>query len=647
VSRRRRWLPPMPMAMAALGLALVSVGRAAPASADGPSIDAYAYRAHLLRAGESVSVFVSVGSVDPNLTVTIDGVGLLTDGFVQRMTPSGLYFCPDGSGCYPCPVAHSCFSTGLILTIDVRAQGHRELPITVTEGNGRVTRTSLPLDIRPAADRDADGMPDWWESRYQLSDAYGSQGTGPGDDPDGDGRTNLEEFRRGTNPRATHTTWFAEASSGDRGQGIEQCFRLTSLAAHNPGYDSYSGWVTLIGDDGRRSEPSGPFGCPMWRVYHPGERVVAAIVESTAPVLAERIAVSGTRVYPPTTPATPTAISSTGVPAPSTRWLFADGGTDGVADAFYLFFNPGARPLDVTMTYRRDDGRLLLRRVRTVGPGARLTVWVNADEPSLGRVPAFTEITASAPVLVERAWRFDPQGRTVTQASASPGSAAPAPRWIFPDVDGRDRTEAAVVVANPSGRAAIVDVTLLYEQQDERRIGALSIPAGGRVAIPARQLEGLAGTRASVEVASRSDVGLVAERTIVGHDAEGPWRLASAGATLAGIEWALPTAEHSSDLVITNVSTAPATIQLRFATTAEFESDVVKTVVVPARRRLVYPLGGTPTDPQFPFRPGRVTVTSQAAAGPPADVVVELVRRGKDFGASRDRAAGLIAGRIR
>ena len=31
----------------------------------------------------------------------------------------------------------------------------------------------------------------------------------------------------------------------------------------------------------------------------------------------------------------------TGVEAPATHWHFADGGTDGVLDTFYLFYNPG------------------------------------------------------------------------------------------------------------------------------------------------------------------------------------------------------------------------------------------------------------------------------------------------------------------
>jgi uncharacterized repeat protein (TIGR02543 family) len=46
-----------------------------------------------------------------------------------------------------------------------------------------------------SADSDADGLPDDWEQTY-----FGMLLASPGGDPDGDGRTNLEEYQNGTNP---------------------------------------------------------------------------------------------------------------------------------------------------------------------------------------------------------------------------------------------------------------------------------------------------------------------------------------------------------------------------------------------------------------------------------------------------------------
>ena len=55
------------------------------------------------------------------------------------------------------------------------------------------------LEFVPPPDRDADGMPDAWETQYGLNPDDASDASG---NLDGDGYTNLEEFQRGTDPRA-------------------------------------------------------------------------------------------------------------------------------------------------------------------------------------------------------------------------------------------------------------------------------------------------------------------------------------------------------------------------------------------------------------------------------------------------------------
>lgn len=50
----------------------------------------------------------------------------------------------------------------------------------------------MNLNIVAPADTNANGLPDAWEACYGVSD--------PNADPDGDGQTNLQEFRANTNP---------------------------------------------------------------------------------------------------------------------------------------------------------------------------------------------------------------------------------------------------------------------------------------------------------------------------------------------------------------------------------------------------------------------------------------------------------------
>ncbi|MBN1673309.1 MAG: hypothetical protein JXR37_19845, partial [Kiritimatiellae bacterium] len=51
---------------------------------------------------------------------------------------------------------------------------------------------------------DDDGLPDWWERYY-----FGSTAPAPEEDPDGDGISNLQEYRKGTDPREAPCTFAA------------------------------------------------------------------------------------------------------------------------------------------------------------------------------------------------------------------------------------------------------------------------------------------------------------------------------------------------------------------------------------------------------------------------------------------------------
>ncbi|MDQ2949109.1 MAG: hypothetical protein M3Y27_24750, partial [Acidobacteriota bacterium] len=78
------------------------------------------------------------------------------------------------------------------------------------QGNGAMT-FSLGFETGAALtyDSDGDGLPDWWSQKYfghptgQARDL-----SRPGDDPDGDGKTNLQEYILGSNPTVADSAAF-------------------------------------------------------------------------------------------------------------------------------------------------------------------------------------------------------------------------------------------------------------------------------------------------------------------------------------------------------------------------------------------------------------------------------------------------------
>lgn len=583
-------------------------------------------------AGDAFEVFVvadapATGDVD----VFLDGLGVLWDSFVLRLPDHPATSClPSNSPeCRRCPAGRRCFRRE-VAADPATAPGRYQLPLTVTDATGRTTRTAVGIDVRAPRDADADGLPDAWEFLYfgfpRTDATFGADG-----DPDGDGVRNLDEFRNDTNPVARYSRHFAEGSAGDRAPA----HALRALVADLE-HDGDRAWFRVVGDGGRRYVAT--FGGSIDSYSWQADRVVALIVETVAPAAVERGVGYTVGARTDSAPFRTRAIE------PASRWYFADGGSDGTLDTFYLTYNPTATPVEATITYRLANGAVARQSRRTIEPGTRTTIWTNVDDAPLGRVEASAEITATAPIVVERAWRFDPPGRTVTQPLATPGSDRPSTRWIVPDVDGSTAFDTTVVIANAAPQAAVVEVSLIYGDRPPASIGQVRIPPRGRTSLPVRQLPGLAGTRASVEVVSTNGALVVVERTFTGRDAAGWWRLAAAGAPAPSRRWVWPRSQAgtSTDLVLTNLSRFDAQVEVYFGKSDSyvFDNFVTKLVTIPARRRIVYPIGVD--DPAYPYTPGITRVTSQPTARGTAEIVAEMVSYAAGDLGPRTRAGGVL-----
>lgn len=117
---------------------------------------------------------------------------------------------------------HACFHT---FTVDANSAGSYRLILTnATQPTSVLQLTNAILTI--LADSDGDALPDAWESSYPDA-------TDAGTDSDGDGLTNLQEYRSGTDPTDSlshlrvESIWLTNGGSAAR---------LTFVAASNKTY---------------------------------------------------------------------------------------------------------------------------------------------------------------------------------------------------------------------------------------------------------------------------------------------------------------------------------------------------------------------------------------------------------------------------
>jgi uncharacterized repeat protein (TIGR01451 family) len=484
-----------------------------------------------------------------------------------------------------------------------------------TLANNTATATSHTPGVNPS-DTDNDALPNDWETRFGLDPGSGGGVNGAGGDPDGDGRTNYQEYIDGSHPRGFVITYLAEGATGS--------FFDTRLALANP---TNSPALVLT-----RFQRDDQVVVPLYTTIAPHSRATidvntvanmasasfSTLVEADVQVVADRTMTWGGGYG---------SHAERGIlTRTATTWYLAEGATHGSFDLFYLIQNPGAQPAEIEVSYLRPAPQSPVLVNYTVPAGSRMTIHVD-EVAGLSEtdVSASLRSTNGVPFITERSMYFSRPEQLWAGGHESAGVTAPATRWFLAEGATGSFFNLFVLIANPSTDTASVDIEYLLT--DGRVITRHhDVAASSRLTLNvALEDPVLASAALSTIVTSSNNVPIVVERAMWWPSVGGPWYEAhnSPGETTTGTRWAMAEGESGGAsgkqtyILIANTSTfagsANVTLMFEDGTIAE------KTFALPANSRT-----NVNVQVEFPTTDGRrYGAVIDSLGGTPAALVVE------------------------
>jgi autotransporter-associated beta strand protein len=271
--------------------------------------------------------------------------------------------------------------------------------------------------------------------------------------------------------------YFAEGSEG---------FFRTYLLLANPDLLANTATVTYL----REGEPS------ITRTYElePGSRrtIQAAddpeLVGRSFGMTVEfaRRGIAERAMYFGTNPIWKGGHESLGETMPSQTWFLAEGATGAGFDTFILVANPNADPADVTYTFLSDSaGPATI--TRTIPGLSRHTVNIEAEGLSIPDGPVATQITATLPVIAERAQYWPGSFDQWTETHNSFGVTQPGLKWGLAEgrAGGPESYQTYILLANAGTENARVEILFLGDGDSETPSPiSIDVPAQRRVNIP-------------------------------------------------------------------------------------------------------------------------------------------------------------------
>jgi hypothetical protein len=269
------------------------------------------------------------------------------------------------------------------------------------------------------------------------------------------------------------------------------------------------------------------------------------------------------------------------VDGPRTTWYFAEG-AQGFFDVYVLLANPGTSPATATLRFLLESGAQVERTVQVL-PTSRLTLYAGAI-PELIDQSFSTVVSASAPVIAERAMYWSGEGRPWIGGHESAGVSEPATSWFHAEGATGSFFSTFVLVGNPNDVPAHTTFTyLLPSGVGDPIVRTATVAPHSRLTVNvALESPLLAATAVSTIVTS--DVPVISERAMYWPAASWAEAHNSFGVTAPALRWGLAEGQVGSPrnfqtfILVANQGTQSAEVRTTFL--REDGTTVVKTSTV-------------------------------------------------------------------
>jgi hypothetical protein len=304
------------------------------------------------------------------------------------------------------------------------------------------------------------------------------------------------------------TWYFAEGSEGS--------FFRTYLLLANTDWQANTATVTYL----RENEPS------ITRTYDLEPNTRRTIQAADEPELMDRSfgmtvtfarrGIAERAMYFGTSPIWKGGHESLGETAPSTTWFLAEGATGAGFDTFILVANPNAEPTDVTYTFLSESANPATV-TKTIPGLSRLTVNIEAEGLAIPDGPVATQVTATRPVIAERAQYWPQSFDQWTETHNSFGVTAPGLKWGLAEgrAGGPEGYQTYILLANAGTEDAHVQLQFLGDGGSVTPPPVtIDVPAQRRVNVPVAPTGNAGDPATNFGAVITSDKPIVVERAL-------------------------------------------------------------------------------------------------------------------------------------